>query len=336
MALFYGTMLHFFFQLTDIHENVSNPERTIELGPCGMCAPTAKDAFGVIDLRWETLIKKKICMHCSRRFRRSVLKSEHNQTGFFLCPKTNVYRREKSLDRVCKLCKKTIREAHPESPNRRNICPSKRQGVELHCHKTFRVITINGPMQYAITSHVKKWKPSDFTATELEAIRSRYRKGKTIEKKHITPKPNSLDEAEMMAAGITVVYKLEPTSQIDKKCKLSWGIGVCKYVKRQEKLFEIKVFAPSELDAERAPWGTWTETSTIKEIPFASIWLKVNKLAGPKNGPKKIPTKVLHQIWKDKRFEWRWISVLDRVEDLRPDDNIEFEPQAVWDRHEVM
>ncbi len=47
----------FFFQLTDIHENVSYPERTIELGPCGMCAPTAKDAFGVIDLRWETLDK---------------------------------------------------------------------------------------------------------------------------------------------------------------------------------------------------------------------------------------------------------------------------------------
>ena len=41
-----------FLQLTDIHENAKDPMRSIELGACGFCAPTAKDAFGVIDLRW--------------------------------------------------------------------------------------------------------------------------------------------------------------------------------------------------------------------------------------------------------------------------------------------
>ena len=326
-----GQCCLFFFQLTDIHENAKHPVRTIELGPCGMCAPTATDKFGVIDLRWENLDKKKVCMRCSTRFRRTVPKKEHNQKGFFLCPQTNVYRHEDSLDRICKLCKRSVRDAHKESPHQTDKCPSKeKKGVQLHSHESFRVITIDGPKQYPITWQAKKWDPSDFTPADLEAIRSRYRKGKTTEEKHINPKAGSLDAAEMMAAGITAVYKIESISQIDEKGKLSWGIGVCKEVKIREKVFEIQVFAPTNPDAVRAPWGTWTETTTKKEISFASTWLKVNKLTGKKNGPKKIPTKVLHQIWKDKRFAWRWISVLDTEEDLRPDDDLVFEPQPVW------
>jgi len=116
-----------FLQMTDIHENKEDPDRTIELGASGFCAPTAKDGFGVIDLRYDTLDGEKLCLDCSKRFQRGVLKTEHNQKGFYLCSKTNGYRREtkNSLTRTCLHCNQEVKTAHTQSPNQSDFgCPS--------------------------------------------------------------------------------------------------------------------------------------------------------------------------------------------------------------------
>ena len=310
-----------FLQLTDIHENAKDPVRTIELGACGFGAPTAKNAFGVIDLRWDTLEVQKTCPRCSTRFQRTVPVKEHNQKGFFLCPKTNVYRREtpESLTRICLHCNQQVKDAHTESPHRSDKCPSEEvRGQVLHRHQSFSVMTIDGWKRYPITSQVKKWTPADVSPQVLADIKSRYKPVKRTEQKQINPKRGSVAAAQMMAPGITVVYQIGSAGRTDRKYALSWGIGVCRTV-HEKNTFEIEVFTPSDPAAHQAPWGTWKPTARRKEISFLDTsWMKVNKLTR-----EKIPTGVLYKIWKDKRFGWHWISLLDPTNEP---DQLEFQP----------
>lgn len=304
-----GECCVFFLQLTDIHENAEHPLCTIEHGACGYGAPTANDPFGVIDLRWDTLNVKKICMDCSIRFGRTVLEKEHNQKGFFLCPTTHVYRREtkESLDRICGHCNKSVREAHSESLHTSDECPSKAvEGKQLYEHKSFRVITIDGPKRFTIfTGPVKKWTSDDVTPQLLDDIKSRYQKRKSPEQRLVDPKTGSVAEARMMAPGICVAYLINSAGRSGENGnKLSWGFGECIKVNKDKKNFEIEVFVPLNKDPLRAPWGQWKTTTLKKEISFSdSSWMKVGKLSRGK-----IPTRELYKIWKDQRFGWQWIS----------------------------
>lgn len=323
-----------FFQLTDIHENVKDPLRTIELGACGMCAPTVKEPFGVIDLRWDTLKKEKLCIPCSQRFQRNVLLTEHNQSGYYLCPKTNVYRREtpKSLKRECAHCNEKVSKAHTESPHKSNTCPSvpKAKGGVLHRHETFNVISIDGQQRYPITTKEKKWTPADFPPNVLAELKSRYTKVKSTVQRHLNPKSGSVDQAKMMAPGITVVYRIDSAGRTEEKSTLPWGIGVCLKVMDETKTFRIQVFTPSVNDPHRAPWCTWYSTETLKELSFNDkSWMKVSKLTKDL-----IPTKSLHKIWKDKRFAWQWIALLEPT-NLPAPGKLEFRP-SLDDKEEVV
>lgn len=316
-----------FLQLTDVHENKIDPLRTIQLGPCGFCAPTVKDKFGVIDLRYDTLDKTKICIPCSKRFQRSVLKTEHNQKGFFLCPKTNVYRREtkESLTRICLRCNKQVQIAHTESPNQSAICPSIAavRGTVLHKHKTFHIETIDGWQRYQIITEAKTFTPANVTPAVLADIRSRYRPVKKPGLLPTTTNNSSVTAARMMAPGVTVVYQIDAAGREARGCALPWGVGVCNLVNPAGKNFEVTVFLPTVLAAPEAPWSTWEPTAGKKVISFAdACWMKVNKMSKNKKSEYKIPTKVLYQIWQDKRFAWKWISLLDPKQD---DVDLDFE-----------
>ena len=172
-----------FLQITDIHENCKHPLRTIEIGAAGMMAPTARASFGVVDLRWETRELKKVCMPCSKRFRRGVPRKEHNQTGFYLCPKTNVYTREtdESLTRVCFHCQAQVRNAHLESPHKSDDdCPTEKLEKEkktVYSHESFSVISIDGRQRFNIhKGPAKKVSAADFPLERIEKIASRYPK----------------------------------------------------------------------------------------------------------------------------------------------------------------
>ena len=237
-----------FLQMTDIHENSEDPERTIELGACGFGAPTTDDPFGVIDLRIDSLDAKKICLDCSKRFQRGVPVEEHNQKGFFLCPIAKVYRREtkESLNRDCPHCNKKVKDAHTESSHKTNECPSKippdakgqgrrRRSVILHRHKTFLVQSISGWQRYSIIFHKKDFKATDVTPKLLAQIKSRFKPVNKDVAKITNASKNSLNAARMMAPGITVVYPIDAKDQAKRQCALPWGIGVCDLVDKQTK-----------------------------------------------------------------------------------------------------
>ena len=309
-----------FFQVTNIHENVEHPRETIELGAVGYGAPCLKHAFGVFDLRWDTLLLQKVCLLCSERFDRTVLRKDHNQKGFYLCPKTLVYRQETDLDRLCPHCNEKVRDAHTESPNQSDACPTqalKDAGQMIHTHKSFCVISINSPypQRYEIKPRPEKVTASSFTTEQLAELKSRYHKPKVVHEKKI--EPGSVAEARMMAPGITVAYQVA-----SKAGQLRWGIGVCVSQDKKQKVFEIQVFSPSEPEVTRAPWCKWNATDDKITLTWTDkTWLKV-----PKLGKKcKIPTKALHLIRKDPRFSWQWISRLDLASVPDPGD-IEFAP----------
>jgi hypothetical protein len=85
---------------------------------------------------------------------------------------------------------------------------------------------------------------------------------------------------------------------------------------------------PTALAAPEAPWSEWVETTEKKT--FSSVnpnWIKVNKLTR-----NKIPTKVLYKIWKENKFNWQWISVLDSGNDnVEP----EFEFSSIHDEESL-
>jgi hypothetical protein len=239
---------------------------------------------------------------------------EHNQQGFYLCPKTAVYRREtkKSLKRTCLRCNDKVKKVHTESPHRSNDCPSiEAKGTVLRRHESFRVESISGWERYKITDQEKKFTPKDVTLAVLEDLKRRY---KPIQK--IVKKPNfdSINAARMMAPGIHVVYQIERKKA---SAGLPWGMGVCNSVNKTQKSFEVSVLEPTALTVLEAPWSTGEITKTKKVISFADpSWMKVNNLTR-----KQIPNKVLHAIWKEKKFDWQWISVLDsRKDDVSPAD----------------
>ena len=142
--------------------------------------------------------------------------------------------------------------------------------------------------------------------------------------KKFNPKPDSVAEARMMAPGITVVYQIETS---DKK-ELPWGLGVCEHVDKEKKMFRLQLFSPSSSDVHLAPWSIWEPITKTKEFSFTKkSWLKVNKLLIVKKGSpaRRIHTRVLHKIRRDKRFNWQWISVLDPT-DLPEACELEFDP----------
>jgi hypothetical protein len=192
---------------------------------------------------------------------------------------------------------------------------------KLYAHRSFRIQAIDGWHQYPIITRVKKFTKADITPEVLADIKSRYRPVKKTEQKTKSTK-NSFNAARMMAPGITVVFQIDAAGRLARKCALPWGIGVCDLVNHAENNFEVIVFLPTALAAPEAPWSTWEATATKKTISFADpSWMKVNKLTR-----NKIPTKVLYKIWKEKRFAWHWISLLDpQKDDVRPD-HLQFEP----------
>ena len=315
-----------FFQVTNIHQNSESPTETIELGGVGYGAPTAREKFGCIDLRWHTLFSKSICVPCSTRFRRSVLLSDHNQKGFYLCPKTNVYTRETDLDRLCLRCNKTVREAHMESPNQSDDCPTQTletAGKTVYTHKYFCVISIDGERKYPIELRGREQlTPTDFTAEQLAELRSRFKAPKSVEKKQ-TLQPGSLAEAQMLAPGITIIFKRESNA----KATLSWGLGVITSVDKEKQTFVIQVYSPSNAAVTVAPWGKWVESHETKHFSWTdTTWLKVNRLTRGK-----IPLQVLHKIRTDGRFKWQWISNLD-LTDVPKSSDLEFAPNLDDDR----
>ena len=128
----------------------------------------------------------------------------------------------------------------------------------------------------------------------------------------------------MMAPGITVVYPIDAQGQTERQCALPWGIGVCDLVDKKAKTIEISVFLPTVLAAPEAPWSDWEVTTEKKTLSLVNpSWIKVTKLTR-----NKIPTKVLYRIWKEKKFNWQWISILNPNNDsVEPD----FEFSAIHD-----
>ena len=298
-----------FFQVTDIHENSKNPERTIEVGAAGMAAPTVKERFMQWDLRLETRDGKQLCEKCSKRFRRGIPRKEHNQKGYYLCPITNVYTRETalSLDRQCFHCQKQVRYAHRESEHTSDDdCPTaklEREKAKAHEHESFSVISIDGRQRYKIhRDPTRKVTSADFPLEKLDTLASRFSKKTLAQKIFTPPKPGSFSAAKMMAPGLWVVYKLG----FNEPGKLPWGIGVCENVKKDT--FEVKVLQPSEPTLTLAPWGTWEMTDETKELSMVdSCWLKIRKY----NRYQKLHTETLYKIRKDGRFGWEWVSQID-------------------------
>lgn len=112
-------------------------------------------------------------MPCSERFSRGVLRKEHNQKGYYLCPKTHVYTREteKSLTRICFHCKKQVRYAHKESEHTSDDCPTERlqrENKPVHSHETFSVISIDRPQRYKIQT--EKVRPVTVADISLEKV----------------------------------------------------------------------------------------------------------------------------------------------------------------------
>jgi hypothetical protein len=243
-----------------------------------------------------------------------------------------MYRREtkESLSRICLHCNRQVQAAHTQSPHRGDLCPSiEAKGMVLHKHESFRVQAIDGWQRYPIITHVKKFTPADVTMEVLADIKSRFRPVKKTGQKP-NPTIDSVSAARMMAPGITVVYQIDAAGRTARKCALPWGIGVCNSVNHVQKNFEVSVFLPTALAAPEAPWSTWKATAGKKLISFADpSWMKVNKLTRDK-----IPTKVLFQIWKEKKFGWHWISILDPQNDDVDPANLEFQPSLDGERDE--
>lgn len=308
-----------FLQVTDIHENNKDPIRTIEVGAAGFMAPTEKHPFGVVDLRWESRDLKKVCMGCSKRFRRGVPRKDHNQKGFYLCPKTNVYTREtdESLDRVCLHCNEKVRNAHTESPHQSDDCPTEKllqEKKRVFSHDSFSVLSINGRQRYPIYKDpVRKVTADDFPLEKIEKLASRFQKNPQP-KKYQPLHANSVRAAKMMAPGLYVAYKLD-AKKAQAHGRLSWGIGVCQNVKKDT--FRVKVLAPSDPAVTVAPWGTWQLTSETEDLLLSGdSWIKILKL----DRYNKLHTQTLHKIRGDGRFGWEWISKLDMAGTI-PDPN---------------
>jgi len=189
----------------------------------------------------------------------------------------------------------------------------------LHKLKTFGIQAIDGWQRYPIITCVEKFTSAHVTPEILANIRSRF---KDVPKTEQKTNPTTAAMARMIAPGITVVYQIDAADRKERKCALPWGIGVCDLVNQAQNNFEVTVLLPTALPVPDAPWSTWQATPEKKTISFADpSWMKVNKLTR-----NQIPTKVLYQIWKDKRFSWHWISLLDPTKaDVSPED-LEFQP----------
>lgn len=288
----------------DIFDNQPNPQRTIRRTGKVMVSNVMKkkgeyNDVAYLDIRPDTSNPDKVCHACSRKFNHIVLQEEHDQSGYYLCPITNILATESDLTRECKLCEGPVGDKHVLG--QKQNCPSIQDGSSSQFtepHKTFPAITIHDAKK-PVQLNIRYEAPPPLGREDIKDLMERYHK---VMKP--PPKPAEKVSFPLVETMFAVWKSTAPQAQMT----LPWILGRCVKVNVQEKTYDMRVYKPDS--DSLVPWDS--TFSEAKESPNCLVPFGETLPVKMSMKSMKLSTKSLMEIALTDRYGWSLSAMLHK------------------------
>lgn len=285
-------------ETNDIYDQRRNPERTIRrphLLMCGKSYGAKKVAY--LDLRAEIADRKNWCLSCTTRFGRPVMTSEHDQSNYWCCPKTQIltYETKETLDETCHVCGVKKLELHKQGVVE-GECPSVEGNPIIP--QTFPALTIHGgdPVRLEIMYE----REGELTNDEITDLAIWY-------ENRSKASWHAREVDWVMIESMTIIFhSQDPAVMISKT--IPWNVGICTKTNMETKKSTILLLEQEEKEVTVWNMSFKLDGKREIEIPFSCPWRPVKLVTlydnQRKGGWKTVPTSTIRAIAEDSRFGW--------------------------------